>query len=148
MVCISAVWVLASCSPMVETRGHALEEMDFSQIIVGQAGQDDVRALLGSPSATSQFGTETWYYISERKETMAFLASEVADQKVVAVEFDGDKLVSNIEEYTKEAGKPVQFVSKETPTEGKELNAIEQMMGNFGRFNTPGREIDPRNMRR
>lgn len=137
---------MASCSPVVNTRGHTLDEADMSQIIEGQSGPDDVRAILGSPSTTSSFGHTAWYYIMERKETMGFFAPEVADQRVVAIHFDADERVKNIEEYTKQEGKPVQFVSKETPTEGHEMTVIEQMLGNFGRFNAPGRQISPRNM--
>jgi len=145
---ISASLALASCSAVVDTRGHTLEDADMSQIIEGQSGPEDVRAILGSPSATSSFGHTTWYYISERKETLGFYAAEVADQKVVAIHFDTDQRVSDIEEFTKEAGKPVQFVTKETPTEGQEMTVIEQMLGNFGRFNAPGREINPRDLGR
>lgn len=120
----------------------------MSQIIEGQSGPEDVRAIMGSPSATSDFGETTWYYITERKETYGFYAPEIADQRVVAVKFDADGRVSNIEEYEKKEGRAVEFVSKETPTEGQELTFIEQMLGNFGRFNTPGRGVDPRNLGR
>lgn len=120
----------------------------MSQIITGQSGPEDVRALLGSPSATSDFGHLTWYYISERKETLAFYAPEVADQKVVAIHFDANERVADITEYSKEDSKPVSIVNKQTPTEGHEMTVMEQLLGNFGRFNAPGRQIDPRNLGR
>lgn len=120
----------------------------MSQIIEGQSGPEDVRAILGSPSAISTYGDTTWYYITARKETLGFYAPEVADQHVRAIHFDADARVSSIEEYTKKEGKPVEFVTKETPTEGHELGFIEQMLGNFGRFNSPGREINPRDLGR
>lgn len=129
-------------------RGHTLEDTDMSQIITGQSGPEDVRALLGSPSATSDFGHLTWYYISERKETLAFYAPEVADQKVVAIHFDANERVADITEYSKEDSKPVSIVNKQTPTEGHEMTVMEQLLGNFGRFNAPGRQIDPRNLGR
>lgn len=133
---------------MVDARGHTLEDVDLSQIIEGQSTPDDVRAILGSPSASSTFGDTTWYYIHERKETFGFYAPEVADQKVLAIHFDADQRVSKIEEYGKEKSKPVEFVTKETPTEGHQLGFMEQMLGNFGRFNTGNREIDPRSLGR
>lgn len=145
---ISALALLASCTPVVDTRGHNLAEADMSQIIEGQSGPDDVRALLGSPSAISSFGHLTWYYINERKETLGFYAPEVADQKVVAIHFDENERVNKIEDYDKSASKPVEIVTKETPTEGHEMTVMEQLLGNFGRFNAPGREIDPRNLGR
>ncbi len=139
---------LASCSPVVDARGYTLSDVDRSQIIEGQSGTEDVRALLGSPSATSGFGNATWYYISSRKETLGFFAPEVAEQNVLAIHFDEAGLVDRVEQYDQSQSRPVEFVSKETPTEGHEMTVLEQMLGNFGRFNAPGREIDPRNLGR
>lgn len=138
----------ASCSPIVDLRGHSAGQADYSQIIIGQSRADDVLALLGSPSARSSFGGSTWYYITEKKETRGMLAPEVIDQHVTAVHFDEAGTVADISTATEEAAKPVEFVEKTTPTEGRKLTAMEQLMGNFGRFNTPGREINPRNLGR
>lgn len=140
--------VIASCSPIVDLRGHSSEQADFSQIVVGQSRSDDVQALLGSPSAKSSFGDKTWYYITEKKETHGMLAPEVVEQKVVSIQFDENDTVKEVGDVNIDASKPVEYVDKTTPTEGRTLTAIEQIMGNFGRFNTPGREINPRDMGR
>lgn len=145
---ITIALVLASCSPIVDMRGHNEENADFSQIVVGQSGPDDVRALLGSPSTESNFGQKRWYYISERKETLGMRAPKVKDQKVTVVTFDENDYVADISEVKKDQSRPVEFVEKTTPTEGRKMTAVEQLLGNFGKFNTPGREIDPRAMRR
>lgn len=139
--------VLASCSPIVDARGHNGEDADMSQIIEGQSTPEDVTAILGSPSSKSTYGKDTWYYISAKKETKGMFAPEITDQKVVAIRFD-DGVVSGIETLGKKDSVPVEMVEKKTPTEGRTMTAIEQMMGNFGRFNAPGKEIDPRNLGR
>ena len=130
--------VLASCSPLVDTRGHNTASDDFSQIIEGQSGKEDVQAILGTPSSRSNFGDETWYYISNTKERIGIFASEVTEQQVTAVQFNAEGRVAGIERYKKEDGKPVVLVNKETTTEGQKLTFIEQMLGNLGRFNAPG----------
>ena len=145
---LTAAGLLASCQPMVDNRGHTTEADDFKQIIIGQSRTDDVTAVLGSPTTRSNFGGETWYYINERKETFGMFPSEVADQNVTAINFDANKVVTSIDTYKKEDGKEVQVVSKTTPTEGRHLTFIEQIMGNVGRFSAPGKQIDPRNMGR
>ncbi len=147
LVSISAALWLASCTPIIDKRGHNLDDADFSQIIPGQTSEDDVRAILGSPSATSTFGDNTWYYIAERKETEGVYAPQVADQKTVAIHFDADHHVTSIDNYGIKDGEPVTIVEKETPTEGHKLTFIEQMMGNFGRFNAPGSPIDSKAIR-
>src|SRR6187551_36352 len=91
---IAACAILASCTPIIDQRGHSDDQVDFSQIIEGQSSQEDVQAILGTPSAKSNFGDTTWYYISEKKETRGMLAPEVIDQSVTAVKFDSAGLVT------------------------------------------------------
>ncbi|MFZ4124890.1 MAG: outer membrane protein assembly factor BamE [Rickettsiales bacterium] len=142
---ITILLTTASCSPIVEQRGHSPAKEDFAQVIVGQSRSEDVQAVLGSPTVTSTYGEKIWYYISTRKETTAFLAPEITNQRVVAVIFNDDDTVKDIEKYKKEDGKPVELVSKETPAEGRKMGVVEQLLGNFGRFNAPGRSITPGN---
>ncbi len=148
MLSISMLLLLASCSPMVDARGHSGDDEDLKQIVTGQTTRDDVTALLGSPTTTASFGDETWYYITQVKERVGMLAPEVADQQVIAITFDANQVVTSVERYTKEQGKPVQMVSKTTPTEGHSFTMIEQLLGNLGRFNAPGRGMSQRNMGR
>lgn len=140
--------LVASCSPIIDNRGHSTQDVDFKQVIVGQSREEDVQAVLGSPSVLSDFGPQTWYYISEEQKTVGMFAPKVSDQHVVAIRFDENHVVDDIGTYVKEDGKPVQVVSKTTPSEGHELTFMEQMMGNFGRFAAPGHQINPRDYQR
>ena len=106
-----------------------------------------MQAILGTPSAKSNFGEETWYYIMEKRETYGMFAPKVAEQKVTSIRFDNAGLVADMSKTDKEEGKLVEYVEKTTPTEGRKMGVMEQLLGNFGKFSTPGREIDPRNMR-
>lgn len=148
-ICLAVITMgllMASCSPMVDTRGHDMEAEDLKQIVVGQTRGDDVIALLGSPTVRSNYGDETWYYITEKKERVGIFAPKVVEQHVTAIRFDVEHVVADVTEVKKEDGKPVEFVSKTTPTEGHEMTVMEQMLGNFGRFNAPGRSINPRDL--
>jgi outer membrane protein assembly factor BamE (lipoprotein component of BamABCDE complex) len=148
VVPISIALILASCSPIVDTRGHSSDDVDLKQIVVGQTKAEDVTALLGSPTSTSNFGDETWYYVTQKQERVGVFAPTVSEQHVTAITFDRDRAVSDISEYTKEQGKPVQIVSKTTPTEGHKVTFMEQMLGNLGRFNAPSRGLSDRNLGR
>jgi outer membrane protein assembly factor BamE (lipoprotein component of BamABCDE complex) len=139
---------LASCTPIVDTRGHSSEDVDISQITVGQSKSEDVMALLGSPTSTSNFGDEIWYYITQKQSRVGIFAPDVSEQNVTAITFGADKVVSDIAAFKKEDGQSVQIVSKTTPTEGHSVTFIEQMLGNFGRFNAPTRGLSERNQGR
>lgn len=134
----AALLLLSACSPNVETRG-ALKDPDWKQqLTVGQSTPEDVLRVLGSPSAKSSFGQETWYYIATRKESFAFLKPEVADQEVISINFDTDGTVKSIDNYDKSSARDIKIASRTTPTEGHQLTFMEQILGNLGRFNSPG----------
>lgn len=137
LLCSSAL-ALSACSPNVETRGHVQEPDWKQQITVGTTTRDDVFQLLGSPSTTSSFGSETWYFITAKRENFAFLKPEIADQEVIAISFDTGGVVSNVQEVGREAMRDdVEFSERKTPTEGHSMTFIEQLLGNAGRFNRP-----------
>ena len=134
-----AATALAACSPRQDFRGYAFDEPTLEKIKPGAQTQAQVAQLLGSPSSISTFteANNTWYYIYKETETTAFLAPEVVDQKVVAIDFDDKGKVKDLRRYTLKDGKPVEPISRETPTRGRELGFFEQIFGNIGRFGSP-----------
>lgn len=144
-----ALFAVSSCSPKIEERGY-IKNADWKEnIIVGQTTKQDVLDKFGSPSAQSSFGTETWYYISSRKESNAFLKPETTDQEVTDIQFDTSGVVSAVNYYNKDDAKQIALVKRVTPTEGHTLGFIEQTLGNIGRFNKPtdGSSSGPRTPR-
>jgi len=137
-VILIAALAAASCSPRVDTRGHVGTANWKDSVRVGATTRDDILANFGSPSAQSSFGEETWYYISARKETTAFFAPETVDQQVVRIAFDASGTVSQLEVFDQSASQEFDLATRVTPTEGHTMNALEQMLGNIGRFNRGG----------
>lgn len=137
LACVTAV-ALGACTPMVDTRGNLPDDDKLALIKPGRQNREDISSMLGTPSNTSSFGDETWYYISSRTETFAFFAPEEVDRKVVAIEFDPRGIVRQVKTYGLQDGKQVEMVDRETPTAGKELSVLEQLLGNVGRFSKEG----------
>jgi len=136
IVCFSLV--LSACSPKIDNRGY-VAYADWKDIIkVGQTTKQEVTDNFGSPSAQSSFGAETWYYLSSRKETVAFLKPETIEQNGVRITFDASGVVSALDSYDKSQAKDFALVKRVTPTEGHSLGFVEQVLGNIGRFNNPG----------
>jgi len=128
---------LGACATREEFRGHKTDPETVELLQPGQQTQDDVRRLLGSPSSISTFNqaNNTWYYIARETEQWAFTAEEMVDQRVVAIDFDGEGKVAGVRRYAMKDGKEVEMVDRVTPTKGKELGFIEQLFGNVGKFN-------------
>ena len=132
---IGTVLVAAACAPQIATHGNLPDPERLAEIVPGQVAKGEVAEILGSPSSIAAFDEETWYYISERKETTAFLAPDVTERKVVIVRFDDKGVVSSVDTLGLEHGRNVEVVERATPTAGNEMTILEQLLGNMGRFN-------------
>lgn len=131
---------LLACSPIVSTHGHRLDDAALGQIQPGRTTRDQVAQLLGSPSATTTFGDDAWYYVSQRSERFSFYQEQIVEQNVVSITFDERGTVRAVERHGLEQAHDVQLVGRTTPTTGNELTVIEQFIGNLGRFNVPREE--------
>lgn len=123
-----------ACTPTVEMRGNLPHPEVLSQIQAGKTSRDDVQALLGTPSSTITYGDETWHYISAKSEQVAFFEPKFVERQVVSITFDPRGMVKTVSNRTLEDGQKIELVDRETPTAGKEMNALQQLLGNIGRF--------------
>jgi len=138
-VCVVAsLWTasLAGCAYPVETRGNLAPDAVISQLKPGTTDKETVTRLLGSPSSVAAFDDSTWYYISQKTQAVAFFKPETLDQQVLAIKFNKDGVVEDVKKLGLDARHEVQPVARTTPAPGKELTFFEQLIGNFGRFNT------------
>jgi len=94
----------------------------------------EVERSLGSPSSVNLFGEETWMYIGEETEQLAFLERNINERSVLIITFNKDGIVENVESHGLEASRAVEPVERKTPTVGKKMTVIEQLVGNFNRF--------------
>ena len=128
------VLALSACESRLDTRGNLLDPELVVEITPGEQNRDEVAAILGSPSSITPFGSDTWYYISQRTETFAFLAPKVTERKILVVKFDKDGKVAKVNTVGLEAGQVINPIQRKTMTHGNKLTVIEQMVGNLGRF--------------
>lgn len=118
----------------VVTRGNLPDPGRVAELKPGKATKDQILDSLGSPSSINSFGKETWYYISERTETVAFFRPEVLNRQVLVVEFDKTGKMTQIVSLGLDAGREVAHIKRVTPTFGQELTVLDQLLGNFRRF--------------
>jgi outer membrane protein assembly factor BamE (lipoprotein component of BamABCDE complex) len=135
---------LGACVPQVSNHGYRLDEAALAQITPGRTTRDEVLQLLGSPSALTTFEGTAWYYVSQRTERMSFYQEEVVNRDVVSITFDELGTVMQVNRHGLEQAHEVSLVDRETPTAGSEMSALEQFIGNIGRFNPPADSDDPR----
>jgi outer membrane protein assembly factor BamE (lipoprotein component of BamABCDE complex) len=134
LLAAASVLALSACSWPQDVRGYAFDPDSVAQVQPGKSNKADVTRLMGSPSTASTFDATTWYYITRRIERRTLNDPELLEQRVYVVQFDDKGVVKDLQTHENEVH-DVEMIARTTPAPGKELSFIEQLLGNFGRFN-------------
>ena len=136
---------LPACAPVQATSGYQPIEHQPKDVKVGEDTKSTVLDQLGSPSAQSTFDPNVWYYISQRSAEVGYHKPHVTRRSIVAITFDKEnEKVTKVDTFGLKDGKVVAYNNRETPTRGRELSAIEQLLGNVGRGEMlPQQDVGP-----
>ncbi|HEY3920245.1 MAG TPA: outer membrane protein assembly factor BamE [Stellaceae bacterium] len=129
---------LAGCSLPVSDRGNLPKADLLAQVKPGVTDKASVKALLGTPSSVASFDGNTWYYISKQEKQIAFLKPEVLNQQVYAINFDDKGIVTSVSHKGLQDSQTMTPNPNATPAQGREFTFLEQLIGNFGKFNAGG----------
>lgn len=110
------------------TQGYVIDQAAIDSVPVGSS-REQVLLALGSPSTTATFDNEVFYYISQtRRRPVAFANPKLVDQKILAVYFGKEGRVTQIAHYGMKDGKVFDFITRTTPTGGKDMNFLAQLL--------------------
>ena len=123
----------AACSPVQTYSGFrpARNDVAIPDPQVGVDTRETIRQRFGSPSTTAVFDQTTWYYVSAVQERLAFYNPRITEREVLVVRFDGET-VAAVEKFGLERGRIISYNEEETPTRGREMSVLEQLLGNIG----------------
>jgi outer membrane protein assembly factor BamE (lipoprotein component of BamABCDE complex) len=130
---LAATLASAACAPTVSKHGFTAINATPQEVKPGEDTKSTVLERLGSPSAVSTFDPNTWFYVSQSVQRLAFYRPRVTKRDIVAVGFGPDEKVTTLNTYTLADGKVIAFNGRETPTRGRELTILEQLLGTVGR---------------
>jgi outer membrane protein assembly factor BamE (lipoprotein component of BamABCDE complex) len=120
--------LLGGCFQETFHKGYIVPEGALEQIPIGSS-QEQVLLVLGTPSTVATVSGEAYYYISQATERLVgFMPQTVTDQRVVAVYFDKKRRVERLADYRMKDGRVFDFVSRTTPTGGKEVGILTGML--------------------
>jgi outer membrane protein assembly factor BamE (lipoprotein component of BamABCDE complex) len=72
--------------------------------------------------------------MNQVKERVAFRRPKVVSRNVTAIAFNKEsEQVESVNNYTLKDGKVIAYNGRETPTRGREMTVLEQMLGAVGR---------------
>jgi len=134
---LTCLLALGACAPTVTTHGNMLPKHKIEAVVPHVTGRADIMANWGPPSAVSPFDSNTWYYIGETSSQRGIFEHEVEKRQMVKITFDADDKVDAVAMVDPKLGRDVDVVSRKTPSAGKEYTAVQQFVGNLGKFNKP-----------
>nr|WP_244492360.1 outer membrane protein assembly factor BamE [Aureimonas sp. AU12] len=124
---------LGGCqTSQVYNQGYIIDEQAVAQVPVGSS-REQVMLALGSPSTTATFDNEVFYYISQKRvRPVAFMQPRLVDQRVLAVYFGADNTVTRIANYGLQEGRVFDFISRTTPTGGRDSSFLGSILSDEG----------------
>lgn len=131
----------AACTPRIDTQGHYPDPDALARIQPGLQSKEEVSALLGTPTTVGTLDPNRWYYVTRITENVSFYDPKLMEEKVVVIRFDDNGRVASVDDYDVDEESTIEFVERETPTQGKDLSFFEQVFGNLGRYGrAPGNQ--------
>jgi outer membrane protein assembly factor BamE (lipoprotein component of BamABCDE complex) len=149
LLATSALLGLSACAPVASHRGYIAFEADPAKDVKVGDSQSSVQEKLGSPSQTASFDPNVWYYIDQMSERMTYKASKTVASKVVVIEFDKTShVVTKVTSLGLADTRTIAPNSRITPTRGRSMTALEQVLGTVGRQTLPEDQENPGGQRR
>jgi outer membrane protein assembly factor BamE (lipoprotein component of BamABCDE complex) len=130
-VLLTATPLLTSCTGTAQTFSHGYQASpDTLDLVSEGSSREQVLLALGTPSTTINQEGEVFYYISQKKRrSIAFAKPKLIEQKVMTVYFNEDQTVSRIANYGLKDGKVFDYITRTTPTGGKDISFLSQLLG-------------------
>lgn len=134
---VAVALVLATttaCTTTTRFHGYAPTPQDLTELSVGQSSKDEVLARFGPPVSRGALGNNALYYASSAFKHYGASAPQEVDRQVVAIRFDANNVLSNVERYTLADGQVVSLDRRVTEDGINDVTFIGQLLGSFGRI--------------
>ena len=126
--------ILAACSPIQAQRGQIVSDEQLEKIVVGTTAKPEVLAMVGTPTTKGTFDENRWFYVGEDTKQSGIHHPKTLDRRVVAIIFDDLGVVTDKRVLNLDDGQDVAMNENKTEVLSKELNILQQLIGNVGRF--------------
>ena len=124
--------VVGACTPVAKYQGFQVIDQTPADVKVGTDTRATVLSRLGTPTSKSVVDADTWFYLTQITSKTGFYQPRVNKRDVVAIAFEkGGDQVATVNTYTLRDGRVIAYNGRETPTRGRELSVLEQLLGSI-----------------
>lgn len=129
IVAIVALAAITACSPVYRYHGFVPTDADLEELMVGLDTRTSVESIIGPPGASGLLEESGWYYVRSEFKHDPIRAPEEINREVVAISFDDNDVVENIERFGLERGQVVVLSRRVTDSNIKGVSLLQQLFG-------------------
>lgn len=122
------------CTTLYRNHGYVPTDEQLSEVLVGVDTRDTVADVVGPPTASGVVNGGDYFYVQSRFRLLGPLEPKEIDREVVAIRFDADGVVSNVERFGLENGRVVPLSRRVTQDNVRDTTFLRQLFGSIGRF--------------
>lgn len=131
---LALVLGLGACAARELSHGFVPTEEQLQSVVVGRDTRVTVNTILGEPGSTGLMADEAWFYVRSTFGDGTVRALRETDREVVAVSFDAEGVVTNVERFGLEDGNVVLLSRRVTDANTAGIGFLRQLFGNLGRI--------------
>ena len=126
--------LLISCAQPIEFHGNRISLKAFDIIEPGKTTEQQVLEQLGKPVITQDYGPRSWIYVESKSQDTVLSGKNFLNRTIVRISFSEKGIATSVDiiPYDKEFNPKI--ANRKTPTAGQEITVFQQLIGNFGRF--------------
>lgn len=125
---------LTACVASVRNHGYIPPDDVLDEIVVGIDNRASVEETAGPPSSAGVLNDSGYYYVRSRVRSFAYQAPRVIERQVLAITFDEDGVVSNIERFGLEDGRVIVLERRVTQSSVVDRSFLRQLISAIGRI--------------
>lgn len=133
-----AALLASGCASNRAHKGAVIDPQVASSIQPGVDNKASVTKLLGTPTLTSEFTPNDWYYVSRDTNQLAFRNPRLTNQLIMLVRFDQAGNVASVQRTGKDLVLNVNPSHRATKTLGRKKSFFDELFGNIGSVNSSG----------
>ncbi|MBL4812306.1 MAG: outer membrane protein assembly factor BamE [Rhodobacteraceae bacterium] len=134
LMVIGLLLLASACTPIYRNHGYMPSDDDLALIVVGSDTRQSVAEQVGTPTSGGVLDGSGFYYVSSRFRHFGPLAPQEIERQVLAISFDAQDVVQNIELFGLEDGQVVTLSRRVTDDNIQDVTFLRQLMGAIGNF--------------
>lgn len=123
------------CTTLYRNHGYAPTDDQLAEVLVGVDTRSTVADIIGPPTAGGVENGGGFFYVQSRFRLYGPVEPKEIDREVVAIRFDGEGVVANVERFGLENGNVVALSRRVTEDNIADTTFIRQLFGSIGTFN-------------